>query len=203
MKVLLKDKDGNCYPVEDILIAVQSKVLRTRFKYNDSSDIIDLPSVEGDILKRIIAWLHRPQPKTLELDKAAGFLVCDLLVASEFLDISLLSQQIISWMIQQFSPGNILDLWIFSKRFLIARLEVVCWQFLMKNFDDLKTRQLQALDREDLLSLLTSDDLRMNEESVWELVEKLTGPNDDGTLLKECVRYGLLEESFLITLFFL
>ena len=198
MKVLLRDKNGNCHPVEDILLAVQSKVLRSCFKYSDSSEVIDLPLVEGDILKKIIAWLHCPQPETLDLEKAAGFFVCDLLVASEFLDISLLSQQIITWMVKMFSPGNILDLWIFSKRFLITRLEVVCWQFLMKNIDDLKTRQLQALDREDLLSLLTSDDLRMNEESVWELVEKLTGPNDDGTLLKECVRYGLLEESFLI-----
>ena len=172
-------------------------MLRSCFKYSDSSEVIDLPSVEGDILKRIIAWLHCPQPETLDLEKAAGFFACDLLVASEFLDISLLSQQIISWMVKQFSPGNILDLWIFSKRFLIARLETVCWQFLMKNLNNVKTVQLQALDKEDLLSLLTSDDLRMNEESVWELVEKLTGPTDDGTLIKECVRYGLLDQSFL------
>ncbi len=44
----------------------------------------------------------------------------------------------------------------------------------MKHFNDIKSAQLRALDKEDLLSLLTSDDLRMNEESVWELVEELT-----------------------------
>ena len=109
----------------------------------------------------------------------------------------LLSQQIISWVEKQFNSENVLDLWIFAKRFLIAKLEVVCWKFLMKHFNEIKTHKLQALEREDLLSLLTSDDLRMGEESVWELVEKLTGPNDDGTLIRECVRYGLLEDSFL------
>ena len=106
MKVLLRDKNGNSHPVEDILLAVQSKVLRSCFNYSDSTEVIDLP-IEGDVLKKIIAWVHRPQPETLELDKAADFFECDLLVASEYLDIPLLSRQIISWMVQQFSPGNI------------------------------------------------------------------------------------------------
>ena len=70
MKVFLIGKDGIAIPVEDILIAVQSKVIRTRFKYNDSSEVIDLPSIEGEILKRIIAWLHCPQPE-LELQQLA------------------------------------------------------------------------------------------------------------------------------------
>ena len=81
MKVLLIGKDGIAHPVEEILIAVQSKVIRTRFKYNDSSEVIDLPSIEGDILKRIIAWVHRPQPETLELDKAAFASTVDRFVA--------------------------------------------------------------------------------------------------------------------------
>ena len=197
MKVFLKDKDGKCYPVQDLLIAVQSKVLRSRFKYNNSSEVVNLPSIEGEVLERIIAWLSRPQPETLHLDNSEGFYVCDLLVASEFLDMPVLSRQVITWLEKQFNSENILDLWIFAKRFLIAKLEVVCWKFLMKHFDEIKSPQLRVLDKEDLLALLTSDDLRMREESVWELVEELTGPDDDGTLIVECVRYGLLEDSFL------
>ena len=195
MKFILKDKNGNAYPVEDLLLAVQSKVMRSRFKYNDASEVVNLPTIEGPVLERIIAWLYRPQPETLQLDKSEGFFVCDLLVASDFLDMPVLRRQVIAWLEQQFNSENVLDFWIFSKRFLISTLEVVCWQFLMKNLNEIKIPQLQALDKEDLLLLLTSDDLRLNEESVWEIVEELTGP-DDGTLMMECVRYGLLEDSF-------
>ena len=196
MKVFLKDKDDNCHPVEDILLAVQSKMMRSSFKYSDSSQVINLPSIEGEILKSIIAWLQLPQPETLQLDNSEGFYVCDLLVASEFLDMPVLSRQVISWLEHQLDSENVLDLWIFSKQFLNAELEVICWKFLMKHFNEIKTPQLKALNKEDLVSLLSSDDLRMKEESVWKLVKELTGPNDDGTLM-ECVRYGLLEESFL------
>merc|ERR1712197_87340 len=66
----------------------------------------------------------------------------------------------------------------------------------MKHLKDIKPSQLKALSKGDLLSILTSDDLRMKEESVWELVSQLTGPNDDETLFLECVRYDLLGESF-------
>ena len=69
----------------------------------------------------IIAWLYRPQPEILHLDNSEGFYVCDLLVASEFL-----SRQVIFWLEQQLDSDNILDLWIFAKSFLIAKLEVVC-----------------------------------------------------------------------------
>ena len=197
MKVFLKDKDENYYAADDLLLAVQSKVMRSRFKYNNASEVINLPSIEGEILKSIIAWLQLPQPETLQLDNSEGFYVCDLLVASEFLDMPVLSRQVISWLEHQLDSENVLDLWIFSKQFLIAKLEVICWKFLMKHFNEIKTPQLKALNKEDLLSLLSSDDLRMKEESVWKLVEELTGPNDAGTLIMECVRYGLLEESFL------
>ena len=122
MKVYLKDKDGNCHPVEDLFIAVQSKVLRSRFKYN-SSEVVNLPSIEGHVLEKIVAWLYRPQPETLHLDNSEGFYVCDLLVASEFLDMPVLSRQIIAWLEKQLDSGNALDLWIFSKQFLIAELE--------------------------------------------------------------------------------
>ena len=122
--------------------------------------------------------------------------MCDLLLAAEFLDMQLLSQQIIDWLSPQLTSESVLDLWIFSRQFLVHNLEALCWKFLMY-LNKIKAPQLKALDKEDLFSLLTSDDLRLKEESVWELVEQLTGPDDDGTLIVECVRYGLLEESFL------
>ena len=197
MKVYLRDKQGFCHPVEDLLIAVQSKVLRRGFQYSEpSAAILPLPEIDGEILDRIISWVNRPHPETLDLDKSEGFFVCDLILASEFLDMPVLRQQIISWVEKQLSSKNVLDLWIFSKGFLIEKLQEVCWQFLMKHLKDIKLSQLKALDKEDLLSILTSDDLRMKEESVWKLASELEGPNDDETLFMECVRYGLLEESF-------
>ena len=66
MKVFLKDKDENYYAADDLLLAVQSKVMRSRFKYNNASEVINLPSIEGEILKSIIAWLYLPQPETLQ-----------------------------------------------------------------------------------------------------------------------------------------
>ena len=65
MKVFLKDQDENYYAADDLLLAVQSKVMRSRFKYNNASEVINLPSIEGEILKSIIAWLQLPQPETL------------------------------------------------------------------------------------------------------------------------------------------
>ena len=196
MKVFLKDKDGKRHPVEDLLIAVQSKVLRSCFKYSKFSEVVSLPSIDGAILGKMIDWVNHPQPETLAMDNSEGFFVCDLLVASEFLDMPILSKQIIGWMATQLSSENVLDLWTFSRQFHLDNLQHLCWQFLMRHLNEIKTPQLKALDKEDLLSLLTSDDLRMKEESVWELVEELTGPDDDGTLMMECVRYGLMEESF-------
>ena len=197
MKVYLQDKNGDCHPVEDNLGAVQSKVLKSCFKYSPEIILpLPLPSIEGEILAKIIAWVNRPQCETLDLDNSEGFLVCDLLVASDFLDMPVLSGQIISWLTESLTSSNVLDWWIFSKGFLIFKLELVCWKFLMKHLKDIKLNKLKALDKEDILSILTSDDLRMDEESVWLLVSQLTGRGPTQTLFLDCVRYGLLEERF-------
>ena len=139
MKALLKDKEGVHHPVENVLIAVQSKVLRKIFQCMKPSEVLSLPSIKGEILQEIICWIHQPYLETLNLDISEGFFVSDLLIASEFLDIPILSRQIISWLARQLNSENVLDLWIFSRQYLVRNLEVLCWQFLMKHLDKLVT----------------------------------------------------------------
>ena len=129
MKVILKDKRGVCHPVEEKLIVIQSNVIRECLEFSvpqSSEDILPLPSIEGEILAKIIAWVNRPQPESLDLDNSKGFFVRDLLQASDFLDMPVLSQQIISWLEKQLTSSNVLDWWIFSKGFPTIKLEVVC-----------------------------------------------------------------------------
>ena len=190
MKALLKDKEGVHHPVENVLIAVQSKVLRKIFQCMKPSEVLSLPSIKGEILQEIICWIHQPYLETLNLDISEGFFVSDLLIASEFLDIPILSRQIISWLARQLNSENVLDLWIFSRQYLVRNLEVLCWQFLMKHLDIIKPHQLDTLEENDVLAILTSDELRFKEEFIWDLVQKLRRSHK----LMESVRFGLLGE---------
>ena len=89
MKLYLSDKNGVCHPVEEKLIEDKSNVIKEYLQFSvpqSSEDILPLTSIEGEILAKIIAWVYRPQPESLDLDKSQGFFVRDLLLASDFLD---------------------------------------------------------------------------------------------------------------------
>ena len=107
MKIELKCKDGSSHEIEDIYMAVHSKLIRNVLKYSDINlnEAIKLPLIEGEILTVIISWIKNHD--SLKLDNYDSLFVCHLLVASEFMEISLLSSTINTWWGQQISSGNI------------------------------------------------------------------------------------------------
>ena len=107
MKIELKCDDGSSHEIEDIYMAVHSKLIRNILKYSDinPNEAIKLPLIEGEILTVIISWIK--DHDSLKLDNYDSLFVCDLLVASEFMEIPLLSSTINTWWGQQISSGNI------------------------------------------------------------------------------------------------
>ena len=194
MKILLKDKDDKFHEVEDLIIAVYSKMVRNCLKYSEK--VISLPTIECEILTIILDWVRSPG-KTLPLDNYGGFVICDLLLASEFLEMPQLTKMIISWLTEQLNSENAIELWIFARNFLIPELERSCRSFLLENLEKISPLELKSLDRESLNSLLMSDNLMLREEVVWNVIKEvtLTDPKDD-TLsdLIGCVRFGLLDK---------
>ena len=200
MIILIKDKDDNCHQVEALLIAVYSRLIRNILKYNPSDTVIRLPTIDADILSFIITWVKQPQSLPLQLNNVEKCFVCDLLVTSEFLDMAVLSQSIISWLAEQLNLENVLELWIFTRDFIIIELESLCWKYLMNNFQEINPRYFNSLGPRDLISVLKSDELMLKEEEVWKIVQKLTdGREEDSSsfqIIEDCVRWGLIGERF-------
>ena len=126
MKIELKCEDGSSHEIEDIYMAVHSKLIRNILKHSDGNEAIKLPLIEGEILTVIISWIK--DQDSLKLDNYDSLFVCDLLVASEFMEIPLLSSTINTWWSQQISSGNITasDVLIFARNFCILDLEKIC-----------------------------------------------------------------------------
>ena len=126
MKIELKCEDGSSHEIEDIYMAVHSKLIRNILKHSDGNEAIKLPLIEGEILTVIISWIK--DQDSLKLDNYDSLFVCDLLVASEFMEIPLLSSTINTWWSQQISSGNISasDVLIFARNFCILDLEKIC-----------------------------------------------------------------------------
>ena len=198
MKLILEDRQDRHHEIEDFIFAAYSRVGRNCLKYTRKSDEpLRLPLIDGEILKIILHWMRCPSD--LPLDSYQDFVVCDLLVASDFLDIPTLTAYIISWLEKGLNLENAIDLANFAKNFFIWDLESVCRTFIVENLDKFKTDQLKTLDREVLISSLMSDDLTLREERVWRIVQDLVQTEEDHlTDLMKCVRFDILEEDFWI-----
>ena len=83
--------------------------------------VIKLP-IQSPVLARIISYV---KDGSLELELDLEFL-CDLLVASEYLDMKALSRIIISWLSKQLNFTNVLSFLSFAQDFMIPELEDQC-----------------------------------------------------------------------------
>ena len=198
MKLILEDKQQYYHQIEDFLFAAYSRVGRNCLKYTKKSDEpLRLPLIDGEILKIILHWMRCPSD--LPLDSYQDFVVCDLLVAVDFLEIPTLTAHIISWLEKGLNLETVIDLGNFAKNFFIWDLEQVCRTFIVENLDKFEPEQLKSLDREVLISILMSDDLTLREERVWRIVQDLVQTEEDHlTDLMKCVRFDILEEDFWI-----
>ena len=198
MKLILEDRQDRHHEIEDFIFAAYSRVGRSCLKYTRKSDEpLRLPLIDGEILKIILHWMRCPSD--LPLDSYQDFVVCDLLVAADFLDIPTLTAHIISWLEKGLNLENAIDLANLAKNFFIWDLEQVCRTFIVDNLDKFETDQLKPLDRKVLISSLMSDDLTLREERVWRIVQDLVQTEEDHlTDLMKCVRFDILEEDFWI-----
>ena len=195
MKLILEDRQDRHHEIEDFIFAAYSRVGRKVGRKSDEP--LRLPLIDGEILKIILHWMRCPSD--LPLDSYQDFVVCDLLVASDFLEIPTLTAYIICWLEKGLNLENAIDLANFAKNFFIWDLEQVCRTFIVENLDKFKTDQLKTLDREVLISILMSDDLTLREERVWRIVQDLVQTEEDHlTDLMKCVRFDILEEDFWI-----
>ena len=60
MIVLLEDKEGNRYPIEAVLIAVHSSLIRNILKYEGVEEHVQLPEMEIRITKVIKLPIQSP-----------------------------------------------------------------------------------------------------------------------------------------------
>ena len=139
--IILEDQEGKRHQAEAVLIAANSPLIRNILKYEGvkehvlvpSSDgemvairidkVVNLP-IEGAVLDKIILFL-KDGSLDLELD-----FICDLLVASEYLDMRALSRFIISWLSQELNFSNVLSFLSFAQDFMIPELEDQCRQLI-------------------------------------------------------------------------
>ena len=136
MIILLEDKEGKRHPIEAVFIAAHSSLIRNILHHEGVSEQLLVPSsdglmkirtdkvvnlpIEGAVLEKIISFLNEGN-LDLELD-----FICDLLVASEYLDMRVLSRIILSWLSQELNFLNVLSFLYFAQDFMIPELEDQC-----------------------------------------------------------------------------
>ena len=139
--IILEDQEGRRHPIEAVLIAANSPLIRNILKYEGVKEHVLVPSSDGEMVAiRIDKVVNLPIKGPL-LDKIISFLkdgsleleldfICDLLVASEYLDTRALSRFIISWLSQELNFSNVLDFLSFAQDFMIPELEDQCRQLI-------------------------------------------------------------------------
>ena len=137
MIILLEDKEGKRHPIEAVVIAAHSSLIRNILKNEGVKEQLLVPSSDGELVAiRIDKVINLPIEGAV-LDKIISFVkdgsldleldfICDLLVASEYLDMRALSRIIISWLSQELNFLNVLSFLSFSQEFMIPELEDQC-----------------------------------------------------------------------------
>ena len=135
--IILEDQEGKRHPIEAVLIASNSPLIRKILQYEGVKEKVLVPLSEGEMVSIRIDKVVSLPIKSSDLSKIISFLkagrldleldlVCDLLVASEYLDMRTLSRSIISWLSQELNFVNVLSFLSFAQDFMIPELEDQC-----------------------------------------------------------------------------
>ena len=135
--IILEDQEGKRHPIEAVLIASNSPLIRNILKYEGVKEQVLVPLSDGEMVSIRIDKVVSLPIKSSDLSKIISFLragrldleldiVCDLLVASEYLDMRTLSRFIISWLSQELNFSNVLSFLSFAQDFMIPELEDQC-----------------------------------------------------------------------------
>ena len=135
--IILEDQEGKRHPIEAVLIASHSPLIRNILKYEGVKQGVLVPSTDGEMVTIRIDKVVELPIKTAVLTKIISFVkdgsldlelefICDLLVASEYLNTRALSRLIISWLSQELNFSNVLSFLSFAQDFMIQELEDQC-----------------------------------------------------------------------------
>ena len=118
----------------------------------------------------------------------------DILVAAEYLLCTELSDYVRKWIFSTVDmPENIVTLLKFSQGYMIWDLEKQAYNFLTSNITAVNTQELQMMSFDELLALLSSNDISCSEEELWftviKLAQKINNENET-FLLFDCVRFA-------------
>ena len=192
--IIIQSKDGKVFTVSAIVLATKSPFIRKCLKYNypNEDSCINLP-ISSSVLEMIVQWT---QGESLKLDLDNIF---EISLAVDYLMMQGLVTQIDSWaataMEKDFSLAP--EFWAcWNTIDSISRIKSISWEFMLKNLNKMKPAHFKDWHYEDLLQLLNSDHLKINEEELWFFVKKLVKSNDKANLYST-VRLGLLSKEFL------
>ena len=138
MIILLEDQEGNRHPVEAVVIAAHSSLVRNILKYEGVTELVMVPcGIDGEMEAiRTTKVINLPIQSTA-LAEIISFvengnldfkleLISDILVGSEYLGMRALSRIIISRMSHELNFINVPSVLSFSREFMIPELEDLC-----------------------------------------------------------------------------
>jgi len=193
----LQSKDGESFLVPTSVLASKSTLVKNILKHGseEEKNLIKFPEIASDVLQVIVEWVKDPNTLKLCMDTFQ-----DILIASEYLNCSQLSDDVKKWIFSNVDlPDNIVTLLKFSQGSQILDLEKQAHDYLTSNINDVSTQELLSMSFQDLLTLLSSNEISCTEEELWftviKLVQELSDAKESLELL-DCVRFGLMCHDF-------
>ena len=123
--VTLVDADGVKHPTFKAIAASLSPVLSNIFLYEPypAKKEFVLPSLSRKSLSNVVYWFEVGEI-TLSWSN-----VQDVLEASEYLDISILSRICQDWLRKKLNVNNVVNLWVYARINFLLDLEKFCFEF--------------------------------------------------------------------------
>ena len=158
---------------------------------NNSTYCIQIADVNRNVLSRIVEYFYTGD---IKITIAA---VTDLLLASIVLQIDCLIEKSYAIVRKSLCIKNYKSFIQFSKNYGIAKLQVICYNFICDNFPNfLTTNEVSKLDVELLISIIQEDGCRTeSEDMILDAVVKWLQSNSEGVSteiverLIDCVRF--------------
>ena len=192
--IKIQSEEGKVFTVSAIVLATKSKMIRKSLKYNypNEDSCINLP-ISSSVLEMIVQWT---QGESLKLDLDNIF---ETSLAVDYLMMQGLVTQIDSWAAKSMENDVSLapKFWTrWNAIDSISQIKNISWDFMLKNLNIMTPAHFEDWHQEELMQLLTSDNLKISEEELWFFVEKHVKSNGKSNLYS-AVRLGLLSMEFL------
>lgn len=182
--------DGTSFKIHKTLLEKHSSFFKSLFTFHPDRKEHRMEMVSSDSMRQILDWMYCHKMALTDEN------IPDILKTAHYLDCPEVVQQCSDYLLQRLDPENVLGFWNYAVINQIKELEDKFMMFLTYHIPSVaKEEEFKELTAENLKNILKSNDLNMDEESVFHALMTWVEHDTDERVthlvdLMKCLRLG-------------